>query len=95
RAPFEIALAQAKARLAEAQAVEEQTAREAQRLTGLVDEKAISQKEFDDARSASAVARAAVKSAEAAVREAELNLSYTQVTAPVAGVTGRAHRSEG
>lgn len=95
RAPFEIALAQARARLAEAQAVEEQTAREAQRLTGLVDEKAISQKEFDDARSASAVARAAVKSAEAAVREAELNLSYTQVSAPVAGVTGRAHRSEG
>lgn len=95
RAPFEIALAQAKARLAEAQAVEEQTAREAQRLTGLVADKAISQKEFDDARSASAVARAAVKSAEAAVREAELNLSYTQVTAPVAGVTGRAHRSEG
>lgn len=95
RAPFEIALAQAKARLAEAQAVEEQTAREAQRLTGLVDEKAISQKEFDDARSASAVARATVKSAEAAVREAELNLSYTQVSAPVAGVTGRAHRSEG
>ncbi|MDY0056414.1 MAG: efflux RND transporter periplasmic adaptor subunit [Methyloversatilis sp.] len=95
RAPFEIALAQARARLAEAQAVEEQTAREAQRLTGLVAEKAISQKEFDDARSASAVARAAVKSAEAAVREAELNLSYTQVTAPVAGVTGRAHRSEG
>lgn len=95
RAPFEIALAQAKARLAEAQAVEEQTAREAQRLTGLVAEKAISQKEFDDARSASAVARAAVKSAEAAVREAELNLSYTQVSAPVAGVTGRAHRSEG
>lgn len=95
RAPFEIALAQAKARLAEAQAVEEQTAREAQRLTGLVADKAISQKEFDDARSASAVARATVKSAEAAVREAELNLSYTQVTAPVAGVTGRAHRSEG
>jgi membrane fusion protein (multidrug efflux system) len=95
RAPFEIALAQARARLTEAQAVEEQATREAQRLTGLVADKAISQKEFDDARSASAVARAAVKSAEAAVREAELNLSYTQVTAPVAGVTGRAQRSEG
>lgn len=95
RAPFEIALAQARARLTEAQAVEEQATREAQRLTGLVADKAISQKEFDDAHSASAVARAAVKSAEAAVREAELNLSYTQVTAPVAGVTGRAQRSEG
>lgn len=95
RAPFEIALAQAKARLAEAQAVEEQTAREQQRLTGLVGEKAISQKEFDDARSAHSVALAAVKSADAAVREAALNLSYTDVTAPVAGVSGRALKSEG
>ncbi len=95
RAPFEIALSQARARLAEAQAVEEQTARESQRLNGLVADKAISQKEFDDARSAAAVAKAAVKSAEAAVREAELNLGYTQVTAPVSGVSGRAVKSEG
>ncbi|WP_374340560.1 efflux RND transporter periplasmic adaptor subunit [Methyloversatilis sp.] len=95
RAPFEIALAQARARLGEAQAVEEQTAREQQRLTGLVAERAISQKEFDDARSAHAVASAAVMSAEAAVREAELNLGYTSVVAPVAGVTGRALKSEG
>lgn len=94
RAPFEIALAQAKARLAEAQALDEQTARELQRLQGLVAERAISQKEFDDTRSASAVSKAALKSAEAGVREAELNLSYTNVTAPVAGMSGRA-RSEG
>lgn len=94
RAPFEIALAQARAQLGEAQAVDEQTGRELQRLQGLVAERAISQKEFDDTRSASAVSKAAVKSAEAAVRQAELNLSYTSVTAPVAGMTGRA-RSEG
>jgi membrane fusion protein (multidrug efflux system) len=94
RAPFEIALAQARAQLGEAQAVDEQTTRELQRLQGLVAERAISQKEFDDTRSASAVSKAAVKSAEAAVRQAELNLSYTSVTAPVAGMTGRA-RSEG
>jgi pyruvate/2-oxoglutarate dehydrogenase complex dihydrolipoamide acyltransferase (E2) component len=48
RAPFEIALAQATARLAEAQALDAQTARELQRLRGLVAERAISQKEFDD-----------------------------------------------
>jgi membrane fusion protein, multidrug efflux system len=95
RAPFEIALAQARAQLAEAQAVEEQTARELQRLQGLVADRAISQKEFDDTRSASAVATAAVKSAQASVREAELNLSYTNVTAPVSGMSGRAQRSEG
>jgi membrane fusion protein (multidrug efflux system) len=94
-APFEIALSQASARLAEAQALDEQTTRELQRLQGLVAERAISQKEFDDTRSASAVSKAAVRSAEAGVREAQLNLSYTRVTAPVAGMTGRAQRSEG
>jgi membrane fusion protein (multidrug efflux system) len=31
----------------------------------------------------------------ARVRDAELNLSYTNVTAPITGVTGRAQRSEG
>jgi multidrug efflux pump subunit AcrA (membrane-fusion protein) len=31
----------------------------------------------------------------AAVRDAELNLSYTRVTAPVAGISGRAERSIG
>lgn len=95
RAPFEIALAQATARLAEAQAVDAQTARELQRLRGLVAERAISQKEFDDTVSARAVSAAAVRSAQAAVRQAELDLSYTNVTAPVAGMSGRAHRSEG
>lgn len=95
RAPFEIALAQAMARLAEAQALDAQTARELQRLRGLVAERAISQKEFDDTTSASAVSAAAVRSAQAAVRQAELDLSYTNVTAPVAGMSGRAHRSEG
>ncbi len=94
RAPFEIALAQARARLAEAHAADEQTSRELQRLQGLVVERAISQREFDDTRSASALSRAVVKAAEASVREAELNLSYTEVTAPVAGMSGRS-RSEG
>lgn len=95
RAPYEIALAQAKAQLAEQQARAEQAVREAARLKGLVAERAISQKEFDDATAASAVSKANVKAAEAAVRQAELNLSYTSVTAPVAGMSGRALHSEG
>ncbi len=81
RAPYEIALAEAKARA-------DQTAREKQRLKGLAEAKAISQKDYDDAASADAVAQAAL-------RQAELNLSWTTVTAPVAGTTGRAVRSEG
>ena len=95
RAPYEIALAQARAQLAEQQARAQQAAREAARLTGLVSDRAISQKEFDDATASSAIAKANVGAAEAAVRQAQLNLSYTAVTAPVAGVSGRALHSEG
>ena len=81
RAPYEIALEQAKARA-------DQTRREANRLKGLAEAKAISQKEYDDAVSADAQAQAALK-------QAELNLAWTTVTAPVSGTSGRAVRSEG
>ena len=94
-APFEIALAQAKAQLAQEQARTEQSKRESARLKLLAEQKAISQKEFDDASSNLKLSDATLQAAEARVREAELNLSYTTVTAPVAGVSGRAVRSEG
>ena len=81
RAPYEIALAEAKARA-------EQTAREASRLKPLADAKAIAQRDYDDAVSANAMAQAAL-------RQAELNLSWTTVTAPVAGTTSRAVKSDG
>jgi membrane fusion protein (multidrug efflux system) len=95
RAPYEIALAQAKAALDQERAKNEQSRREAGRLKQLAVEKAISQKEFDDATSTFKQSEASVAAAEAKVREAELNLSYTRVTAPIAGVSGRAQRSEG
>jgi membrane fusion protein (multidrug efflux system) len=81
RAPYEIALSEARAKA-------EQTAREAARLKGLAEAKAIAQKDYDDAQSANAMAQAAL-------RQAELNLSWTTVTAPVAGTTGRAIKSDG
>ena len=94
-APFEIALAQAKAQLAQEQARNEQSKRESARLKLLAEQKAISQKEFDDASSNLKLSDATLLAAEAKVKEAELNLSYTTVTAPVAGISGRAVRSEG
>lgn len=94
-APFEIALAQARAQRAELAAKSEQATREARRLQGLLAQQAVSQREHDDAQSAAAMAVASLQASDAKVREAELNLSYTTVTAPVAGVTGRALRSEG
>jgi membrane fusion protein (multidrug efflux system) len=95
RAPFEIALAQARAALAQAKADLEKAQREATRLKPLVGEKAVSQKELDDANTALQTAQAAVMVDEAKVRDAELNLSYTVVTAPISGVTGRAQQSQG
>lgn len=93
--PYEIALAQARATLAQEQAKSEQARREAERLRGLVEQKAISRKEFDDAVSNRQLSDASVQLAAAGVRQAELNLSYTLVTAPIAGITGRVARSEG
>jgi len=94
-APYAIALAQAKAQLAQERARNEQAQREAERLKGLAAEKAISQKEYDDATSTLKLSAGTLQAAEASVAQAELNLSYTLVTAPVSGVTGRMTRSEG
>ena len=94
-APYEIALAQANAQLAQERARNEQAKRESARLQQLAEQKAISQKEYDDATSALKLSDATLQGAEANVRQAELNLSYTHVTAPVSGVTGRMAHSEG
>ncbi|MEJ0049266.1 MAG: efflux RND transporter periplasmic adaptor subunit [Rhodospirillales bacterium] len=93
--PYRIALESAKAQLAQEKARRDQAAREADRLKGLIEQRAISRKEYDDATSTKQLSDAAMQSAEAGVRQAELNLSYTQVTAPIGGVTGSIARSEG
>ncbi len=81
RATYEIALADTKARA-------EMAAREVKRLEGLLKQKAVSRRDYDNAVSANSIAQAAL-------RQAELNLSWTTVSAPVAGTTGRAQRSVG
>ncbi len=93
--PFEIALSQARSQLAQDAARAEQAKREAVRLEGLITQRAISRKELDDAQSNAKLAVAAEQLSQARVREAELNLSYTNVTAPVGGISGRAAKSEG
>jgi membrane fusion protein (multidrug efflux system) len=95
RAPFEIALAQARAALAQDSARLDQARREAKRLAPLAEERAISQREYDDAASTLRFAEAAVAATQAQVRQAQLNLSYTSVAAPIAGLSGRAERSQG
>lgn len=93
--PFEIALAHARAALAQEQARNQQARRNAERLTGLAEHNAVSRRTADDALSELESSNAALLAAQANVREAELNLSYTKVVAPIGGITGRALRSEG
>jgi membrane fusion protein (multidrug efflux system) len=94
-APFQAVLARAEADLAAAEARHEQARRNAARLKPLYAEKAVSQKENDDAVSAEAIAAADAKAARARLTEARLNLGYTKVEAPIAGVASRSLRSEG
>lgn len=81
RSSYEIALAEAKAKA-------EQTEREMQRTKKLLEAQAVSRKEADDAASANDLAQATL-------RQAQLNLSWTTITAPVDGITGRAAKSVG
>ena len=94
-APFQAALARADADVAAAQARLDQARRNAARLKPLVESKAVSQKEFDDAVSAESIAAADLLAAQARQREARLNLEYTRVESPISGMTSRALRSEG
>jgi len=95
RAPYQIAVAQANAALAQERARQEQAQRESERLKSLAAGKAISQREYDDTLSALKQSTAAIEGAQARLAEAELNLSYTNVKAPIGGIAGRALRSEG
>jgi membrane fusion protein (multidrug efflux system) len=95
RAPFEIALAQARAAADQAEATNDQARREADRVAGLLASSAVSKRVAEEAATAYRSATASLAAARAAVHEAELNLSYTSVVAPIAGVTGRALHSEG
>ncbi len=95
RAPLEIDLQQARASLAQERARQEQAQQDLERLKGLADRRAISQREADQAATGLKQAVAAAQLAEARVRQSELNLSYASVNAPIAGITGRAQQSIG
>ncbi|MFC4158040.1 efflux RND transporter periplasmic adaptor subunit [Chitinimonas lacunae] len=94
-APFAAQANAAEAELATAEARLKQAERDYQRLKPLIEAKAVSQKEFDDASSAQDLARAAVKAAQARLQSTRVDLGYTEVRAPMAGVIGRAAKVEG
>jgi membrane fusion protein (multidrug efflux system) len=95
RAPLDIALAQARAQLAQEQARLDDARREEARLKPLAARQAISRREYDAAVAARRTSEAARAAAQSRVRDAELNLSYSTVRAPIDGVSGRSLKSEG
>src|SRR5262245_16808977 len=86
RRPFEGALAQAKANLAEAKAQLGKTERDMQRDRPLAEQRAIAQSQYDNDVQANLAAQGAVESANAAVQTAQLNLGFTSVTSLIDGV---------
>jgi len=93
--PYKIALNQARAQYNQSLERAEQAKREKKRLESLIESRSISQREFDNATSDESISIAALAQSRANLRQAELNLSYTNVTAPVDGISGRFQFSEG
>jgi membrane fusion protein (multidrug efflux system) len=93
--PFRAEVARARAALAVEEANLGQARRERDRIVPLYEQKLASLRDRDNALAAFESAQAAVAAATAALRTAELNLSYTEVRAPISGLTSREVRSEG
>ena len=84
---YEAALARAKAQMAQAQATVTQAADNFTRVEGLAARQVSTQKALEDATAAREQSAAALASARADVQTAELNLEYTVIKAPIAGLT--------
>lgn len=95
RRPFQNALDQARANLAQSRANLAYTQGDLQRAQTLVKEKTISEQVFEQRVQAKRIAEASVLANEAAVRQAELDLSFTELRAPVTGRIGDRRVSPG
>jgi len=93
--PARAGLAQAQAELALQRAQVAQAERESARIVAMAAQGLVSQLQRDQAMSATEIAGANRLAAEARLRKAELDLSYTQVRAPIAGLASNEARSEG
>jgi RND family efflux transporter MFP subunit len=95
-------LAQAKAMLANAQAVQGRTQLDVERYTPLAKEEAASQQDLDNsvqnnlaAKATVATAEAQIKTDQAAVETAKINLDFTRLIAPIDGIAGQAQLQVG
>lgn len=85
--PFSVALQATKAEEQSVTAELNQAEREWQRISRLYEQNAVSQREYDNARSTYELAQARKALAQARTAQAELELDYTRVEAPLSGIT--------
>ncbi len=95
RRPFENSLRSARADLATARAQAEQAQADLDRYHRLNDQSAISAEEYVQYVTRAATTKAQLQAKEAAVANAELQLSYAEIHAPIAGRTGQRLLHEG
>lgn len=93
--PFDAKLKAANAELAQQQARLDTAESLLNRIKPLAEAQAVAQKELDDATGQVRAAAAAVEEASARVFQAELDVSYTKILSPVAGLTSSASYREG
>jgi multidrug efflux system membrane fusion protein len=93
--PFENAVLQARAALATAKAQAAQASVDAQRYTSLEQQAAISKEAYAQYTTKAETTKADVLAREAALANAELQLSYAEIRAPIAGRTGQRLLHEG
>jgi len=93
--PYEADLKHARAQLVQVRSQLQLSKSERDRAEKLLATHAISREEYDTRVAGAEQSSANVSAAEAAVESAELNLSFTRVTAPIAGVVGRAEITAG
>ncbi|GED21667.1 resistance-nodulation-cell division multidrug efflux membrane fusion protein MexC [Halomonas halmophila] len=85
---YQATVAQRKADLESAKAELARAQSDARRYEQLLSQNSVSRQQYDQALADRNVARASVAQAEAALSSAQLDLSYTDVTAPVSGQIG-------
>jgi len=93
--PYQATLKHAQAELTRARTQRALARSEQERAEKLLAKRAISQEEFDSRTSGNEQAAANLQAAEAAVESAALDLSFTEVRAPISGLVGRAEVTAG
>jgi RND family efflux transporter MFP subunit len=88
--PYQAEFDRADAEVARAEAHLKRVSADFDRAKKALSSKAVSQDDFDHAAGDKAEAEASLRAAQAAREVAKLNLSFTRVTAPIAGKVGRA-----